>query len=144
VLALAQRFQRREEQEIQRLQDVLALAERQGCQSAALVGYFGERLEAPCGHCTFCERGQPQTLPPIPVPVAIDNVVDAAEFARLCAAHAGALGEPRQQARLLCGLSGPAFTQGRLSRQPLFGVLEDYRFADVLAWCHQHASLALH
>jgi ATP-dependent DNA helicase RecQ len=140
VAALAQRFQRREDQEVQRLQHVLGLAEQPGCQSAALVGYFGEALDAPCGHCTFCERGQAQTLPSMPVQVAIDDVVEATELASLCAAHAGALADTRQQARLLCGLSSPAFTQAKLSRQPLFGALEEYRFADVLAWCQQHAS----
>ena len=51
-----------------------------------------------------------------------------------------ALGEPRQQARFLCGLSSPAITQARLARNPLFGVLEAHRFADVLTWCQQQAS----
>jgi ATP-dependent DNA helicase RecQ len=139
VTALAQRFQRREEQEIQRLQQVLRLAEHPGCLSAAVVGYFGQQLEAPCGHCSFCERGQAQTLSPLRAPQPIENMVDAREFAELCAAHDGALGDARQQARFLCGLSGPAFTQARLSRQALFGALDEHRFVDVLAWCEQHA-----
>ena len=75
-------------------------------------------------------------LPPI------DSVVNVDDLADLCAAHSAALGDARQQARFLCGLSGPAFTQARLSRQPLFGVLEERRFADVLAWCQQQAPLA--
>jgi ATP-dependent DNA helicase RecQ len=137
VTALAQRFHRREELEIQRLQQVLGLAEHAGCQSAALVAYFGESLTTPCGHCTFCERGRAYRLPGVPAPPPIDSVVDAGELAELCAAHPAALADARQQARLLCGLTGPAFTQARLSRQPLFGILEERRFADVLDWCEQ-------
>jgi ATP-dependent DNA helicase RecQ len=142
VAALAQRFQRREELEIQRLQHVLQLAEHPGCQAAALVAYFGEDLHAPCGQCSFCERGQVPRVPAPPAPPAIDRVVDVAELAELCAAHAAALGDARQQARFLCGLTGPAFTQARLSRQALFGVLEERRFADVLVWCQQQVTLA--
>ena len=99
------------------------------------MGYFGQVLEAPCGHCTFCESGHAQTLPDVPAAPPIETVVDAQDLADVCAAHSAALGDARQQARFLCGLTGPAFTQARLSRQPLFGVLEERRFADVLAWC---------
>src|SRR5207245_1483440 len=61
---LAQRFQRREEQETVRLQQVLALATHDGCQTNALVGHFGEKRDAPCGHCAYCVTGRPLELPP--------------------------------------------------------------------------------
>ena len=48
-----------------------------------------------------------------------------------------ALGEPRQQARFLCGLTSPALSRARLGRNPLFGALEFLRFADVLVWCEE-------
>jgi ATP-dependent DNA helicase RecQ len=137
VEALAQRFHRREEQEVHRLQQVLKLAEEPGCQSAALVGYFGERLETPCGHCSFCESGHAQGLAALPARPPIDHVFNQAAFASVCLAHAFALGSPRQRARFLCGLSSPAFTQAKLSRHPLYGVLGEHRFGDVLAWCQQ-------
>jgi len=50
-------------------------------------------------------------------------------------AHPGALGTPRQAARFLCGITSPAATRAKLSRDALFGVAADRRFADVLAWC---------
>jgi ATP-dependent DNA helicase RecQ len=143
VTALAQRFHRREALEIQRLQQVLGLAEHPGCQSAALVAYFGESLNKPCGHCTFCESGLAQRLPGVPAPPPIGSVVDADDLADLCAAQPAALGNARQQARFLCGLTGPAFAQARLSRQPQFGILEERRFADVLDWCAQQRSKLL-
>ena len=50
------------------------------------------------------------------------------------AAHPEALGAPRQLARFLCGISSPATTRAKLTREPLFGSLSDYGFRDVLAW----------
>jgi ATP-dependent DNA helicase RecQ len=102
-----------------------------------LVGYFGETLPGPCGHCTACLSGfdaQTRALPAdAPLP-SLASLFDVSTFEQLCAAHPGALGEPRQQARFLCGLSSPALTAARLSRDPLFGACEHYPFAEVLAW----------
>jgi ATP-dependent DNA helicase RecQ len=75
-------------------------------------------------------------LPPIASRVDLDA------FAALCEGQPVALGEPRQQARLLCGLTSPASASARLSRHQLFGVLEDYPFADVLAWCQAATATA--
>jgi len=41
LATLLDRVERREAQEIARLQQVLALVTEPGCQTAALVGYFG-------------------------------------------------------------------------------------------------------
>jgi len=150
VATLLDRFERRETQEIARLQQVLALVTEPGCQTAALVGYFGETLSGPCGHCTSCHPaaqtagpfeaqvvpGASRVVPPPGSPLPpIPSRVDLPAFGELRAAHPAALGEPRQQARFLCGLSSPALTAARLSRHALFGALEPYPFADVLAWC---------
>jgi ATP-dependent DNA helicase RecQ len=142
VATLLERFERREAQEIARVQQVLALVANPACQTAALVGYFGERLPGPCGHCTSClahaeeiavaARRVLPAEPPLP-PIA--TRVERLSFEQLCEAHPGALGEPRQQARFLCGLTSPALTAARLSRHALFGALEDRSFADVVAWC---------
>ena len=56
-------------------------------------------------------------------------------LAGLRAEHAAALGQPRQLARFLCGLSSPATTRERLSRHELYGALAAHGFADVLALC---------
>jgi ATP-dependent DNA helicase RecQ len=135
VEALLVRFERREQQEVGRLQQVLALVEHTGCQTNLLTSYFGERLPTACGHCSFCESGQAQVLPAPPRPAPIDTLVEPGRFRRLCEAYPGALGEPRQQTRFLCGLSSPALSHARLSAEPLFGVLAEHRFGDVLAWC---------
>ena len=38
-------------------------------------------------------------------------------------------------ARFLSGITSPATTRAKLTRDPLFGALAERRFADVLAWC---------
>ena len=73
-------------------------------------------------------------MPPPPPRRPIEALVPADELAALIAAAPEALAHPRQQARLLCGLSSPVLTRHRLTRHPLFGVAAAHRFADVLAW----------
>jgi ATP-dependent DNA helicase RecQ len=129
--ALAERFDRREQSEAERIQRVLALVEHEGCQVQALVGYFGELRADRCGHCTFCRTGTAQRLPPVAPRPDID--LDRKALDVLVEAHPEALGSSRQRARFLCGLTSPAATRAKLSRHPLFGALADRRFADVLA-----------
>jgi ATP-dependent DNA helicase RecQ len=128
--SLAERFERRERAEAERVRRVLALVEQEGCQVQALVGYFGETLPDACGHCTHCLTGAAQRVreanPPAPIDVDLRALVDA---------HPEALRAPRQRARFLCGLSSPAATRAKLTRHPLFGALAEHRFADVLARC---------
>jgi ATP-dependent DNA helicase RecQ len=133
--ALTQRFERREQQEIGRIQDVLGLVTLDGCQTNALTSHFGEVLAGPCGHCSFCRTGRAQVLPRAPRVPALDRVVDRTSLRALVRDHPAALGEPRQQARFLCGLSSPALSRARLGSNPLFGVLAGYRFREVLDWC---------
>jgi ATP-dependent DNA helicase RecQ len=142
VATLLERFEQREAQDIARVHQVLALVTEPGCQTAALVGYFGERLRGPCGHCTRCVGAAdsgfspPRSLLPAEPPrPPIASRLDRHAFDQLRQAQPAALGEPRQQARFLCGLSSPALAAARLSRHALFGVLGEYPFADVLAWC---------
>ncbi len=132
IAALMERFLHREGQEIARIGQVLELVEHDGCQTNALVGYFGENRPSPCGHCTFCVTGKPQRLPARETHPPLPAGWDADAFAQLRAAHPDALGEARQSARFLCGLTSPALTRAKLSRHPLFGSLETRRFQEVL------------
>jgi ATP-dependent DNA helicase RecQ len=67
-----------------------------------------------------------------PITVAVDR----GDVERLAQEHPEALGEPRQQARFLCGLSSPAIGR-ELKRERLHGALEGYPFGEVLAWCER-------
>jgi ATP-dependent DNA helicase RecQ len=128
------RFERRERAEIERIQRVLELVTADECQVRALVAYFGEQRPEPCGHCSHCLGGR-VALPGASATPAPATVVAPAELEALRAAHPDELGQPRQLARFLCGLSSPATTRARLSRHELYGALAVHRFADVLALC---------
>jgi ATP-dependent DNA helicase RecQ len=128
---LADRFANREAGEIRRMQQVLDLVTLQGCQVNAMASYFGERRDAPCGHCTYCRTGKAQTLPPANVPAPPPDEV-MAQIAAQRRDNPEALGEARQAARFLCGLTSPALTRHKLTRHPLFGTWEDIPFGTVL------------
>ena len=136
---LAERSERRERAETDRIARVVSLVTHEGCQVNALVAYFGELRAAPCGHCSFCLSGEPQQLPERAPPVALEALVDQRAFVALRSAHPGALGLPRQQARFLCGLSSPATVRAKLTRDALYGLVADQRFAAVLDWCEGEA-----
>ena len=132
---LEERFARREIAEISRIQDVLKLVEHEGCQTNALVGYFGEKRAEPCGHCSFCATGRAAKLPPRREVPALESTISRDDVDEVRSQNLAALSQPRQLARFLCGLSSPAQSKARIGRHPLFGKLENYPFAEVLAWC---------
>jgi ATP-dependent DNA helicase RecQ len=132
---LAERFDRREHAETERIQRVVSLVTHDGCQVNELVGYFGDVRDQPCGHCSFCLDGVAQRLPPSAAVPPVGEVVDVRALAALATAHPEALETPRQRARFLCGITSPATTRAKLTREPTFGSLANRRFAEVLAWC---------
>ena len=138
--SLLERFARRERSEVERIQSVLTLVTHDGCQVRALVGYFGETRGERCEHCSYCLNGHALELPqPVPSP-PIEARVDVAALAALQSSHPEAIGAPRQRARFLSGITSPATTRAKLTRDPLFGSLAERRFADVLAWCEKNDS----
>jgi len=132
---LVERFDRRERAETDRIRQVVSLVTHDGCQVNELVGYFGEVRDEPCGHCSFCLTGAAKQLPEAVTPPALEQVVDRRALNSLEAAYTHALGASRQRARFLCGITSPATSRAKLTREALFGILADRRFADVLAWC---------
>ncbi len=135
VADLQQRFALREKAEIKRIGDVLKLVEYAGCQTNALVRYFGEKRPEPCGHCSFCVTQEAAKLPPARELPDLESRVDADALRQLRDSHPQALGYPRQMARFLCGLTSPALSRAKLPKHEMFAVLENYRFVEVLKWC---------
>jgi ATP-dependent DNA helicase RecQ len=125
------RLVEREQREIGRLEQVLALAGRDGCQTAMLAEHFGERFEKTCGHCTWCCNGQK----PAPLLPRREAPIDEGLWRQaraLAAEKRDVLGAPRPLARFLCGLSSPRVSAARLGGHALFGSLADAPFAKVL------------
>ena len=135
VADLQERFALRERAEIKRIGDVLKLVEFKGCQTNALVRYFGEKRPQPCGHCSFCVTQEAAVLPPAREVPNLESRLDADALRELRASHPQALASARQVARFLCGLTSPALTRAKLPKHELFARLENYRFVEVLAWC---------
>lgn len=132
IADLAGRFQKREEQEVDRLRRVVDLITINGCQVNSLVGYFGEHRKKPCGHCSWCLNKQPQLLAPASTS-AIN--LELPKVLALYQRHPNELQSARQLAKILCGLTSPSSSKAKLNRDSLFGSLEQHRFADVVSWC---------
>ncbi len=64
--SMAEKFVAREKRDIARLAEVLRFAEHAGCKTRYLLGYFGEKLEADCGHCAWCDGQRPPPIPAAP------------------------------------------------------------------------------
>lgn len=126
-----QRLVEREASEIGRLDDVLDLAAATRCLAGRLSEHFGERLDEPCGRCSACLGHGPWTIPP-PRTASIGTAAKTA-MRDICRRYPDHFTDPRNRARFLCGLAGPAFTRARLSRDPNFGICQQVPFATVLA-----------
>ncbi|QUE53318.1 RecQ family ATP-dependent DNA helicase [Luteolibacter ambystomatis] len=125
------RFQHREQSDLERLRQVVALAETPGCLTGALTAHFGETLEGPCGHCDRCRN-----IPVASIPRSAPRQPGDEEWSMirdLGRERHAALGTTRQLARFLCGLTSPATIREKLTRHDAFGLLADLPFSEVLA-----------
>jgi ATP-dependent DNA helicase RecQ len=126
----------REEAEIARLQQVLALFNLGDCRAAALAAHFGEQLDAPCGQCSGCLDNNEEIAPR--ATAALPS--DLKQRVQPVVAEAGeALATPRSLARFLCGLSSPKIGRARLGKNPLFGIVAELPFPSVLRWAEENS-----
>jgi ATP-dependent DNA helicase RecQ len=58
-----------------RIEMMRGYAETTGCRWQYLLGYFGEILEEPCGHCDNCAAGRSRRQPGRSVPFPVDSRV---------------------------------------------------------------------
>jgi len=131
-------FTKREARDVERLGQVLELAAHRGCLTRWLLRYFGEEMPDDCGTCTSCveraKKGETEAareLPHSPVPAI--SLADVAAIQGLMDKRHASLRSPRQLARFLCGITSPATSRERLTRDGAFGMLDKVPFADVLA-----------
>jgi ATP-dependent DNA helicase RecQ len=132
VKSLYDRVLQRESREIQRLRQVAHWVEQDACQVAALGAHFGDPMDRPCGHCSWCRRGgKPAKLPLRPKPQFDPALWSQANSLRC--QHPKELGQGRSLARFLCGVNSPWMLRAKLQTHPLFGALDHVPFAEVLA-----------
>jgi ATP-dependent DNA helicase RecQ len=124
-------FQRREQQDINRLHRVVTLAEHPQCLTQFILHYFGEPTQETCGHCSRCEGNPPQG--PLPRSKQRPITLEEGEVIQyIIAERLPPLRSARQLTRFLCGLSSPAAARARLSRRDEFALLQDLSFRHVL------------
>lgn len=133
---LKEMFHGREAQELERLTQVVGLAESSRCITRMLLAYFGEKMAQDCGHCGRClsssrarSRALPKTRTP---PISMD---DLEVIRNLRKERLPALQTPRQMARFLCGMQSPAVFRDRLYRHDAYGLLKETPFDEVLTVC---------
>ncbi|MCK5676794.1 MAG: RecQ family ATP-dependent DNA helicase [Verrucomicrobia bacterium] len=128
---LSDLFAQHEQLEIDRIDAMVAYAQETTCLTNRLLAYFGEPID-PCGHCGICLGDAPVRLANRNAP-AIDPTV-LTKMKELAQQHPEALGQPRQQARFLCGLNSPAISAQRTLRgNPLFASCNPIPFKPLLA-----------
>jgi ATP-dependent DNA helicase RecQ len=135
AVRLAELFARREERDLQRMAGLLEFASAPGCITRRLLAHFGEELEDEnCGHCHFCRTGEPASQVVLPASrIAPFTEDDAEEIRALIFEENAALASPRALTRYLCGLTSPATTRGKLTRQSGFGRWAKVPFRTLLA-----------
>jgi ATP-dependent DNA helicase RecQ len=124
-------FTAREKKDLARLNGIMDFASAPGCLTRRLVAYFGESMDADCGHCGRC-AGVEASVPPRSAQWEIAIAGIAAINALRSEGHA-ALRSKRALARFLCGITSPAVSRDRLTRHDAFGMLECVPFSEVLA-----------
>ena len=102
------------------------------CIVNSLLNYFGEKREAPCGHCDRCTDSI-DNLETNPGPYQL-KPQDQQLIAAAKSLENNALQSPRNLAKFLCGISSPSMSRSRpaLSKHELFGSLSHIPFQLIL------------
>jgi ATP-dependent DNA helicase RecQ len=130
VQSLNARFEKRESNDLDRIQQVLRLAQHDGCVTQYLLGYFGEEREA-CGHCCRCRGEEAPTLGG--TNPRQFSAADEVQIRNLIAEGHVSIRTPRQLTRFLCGITSPATTRAKLRRQTgMFGAFDTMPFRAAL------------
>lgn len=127
-------FQKHAQRDLERIEAVFKMALSRRCLASSLVGYFGEKLETPCGHCASCTgMSRPRKLPVSKVKEV--TLEEMEEIQGLMGEKRPALSSAPRLARLLCGIYSPAMMRYRLYQRPQWGMLERLSYEDVLSVC---------
>ena len=127
---LIERFEMRERNDVDRVRQVVQMAEESGCIVRHLLQHFGENFGRDCGHCSSCSDSSRRV---IRLGGETNQVkLDGHEMTALQKMNPGALGSARQIARFLCGLNSPLLTQAKLNKHAKFGSLAEVPFQLVM------------
>jgi ATP-dependent DNA helicase RecQ len=130
-------FERREQTDIERIQQVVGYVNNSACLAVQLLDYFGERDKTACGICNHCLAAAAiaATVKPTKILPPERHALTETErklIRSLRTEGHAVLSQPRQLARFLCGLPSPATTRSSLRKHASFGALAEVSFRDVL------------
>jgi ATP-dependent DNA helicase RecQ len=137
---LHQRAIAREAAELKRLRQVQELVEHNGCQVSFLGAHFGEPLNEPCGHCSWCQGRKP-ARPIAANGATTDGMLDPelwSQMSGLIREKREVLSGPVPVTRFLCGVTSPRLSRAKLMAHPLFGKLAAQPFPQVLKAVQEH------
>ncbi|MCU7835849.1 MAG: RecQ family ATP-dependent DNA helicase [gamma proteobacterium symbiont of Taylorina sp.] len=131
---LYQKFKQKEQGQIQRIKEMLALFQSQTCLSRQLAVYFADhQLTQNCGHCSNC-RGEyqpwPQSLPLKPISASELQAVTS-ELNNAIMEHFSQPASIALMCRYLCGITSPWLTKIRAKKLGCFGLYEQYGYAEI-------------
>lgn len=115
----------REQQELQRMAQVMNLITGVKCFSRVLASHFGDQLPdnaQECGHCSWCEAKRP-----VEVVTPPRRDWDSKSFSQVLETCPDR-DDARYLARIAFGISSPRVVQAKLNRSPVFGSMEDHKF----------------
>ncbi len=135
---LWQLFKQKEHSDVERIHNLLSFFQSDNCLSSELARYFADH-NAPtqCGHCSVC-RGETAILPQ--AKLEQHSCEQIAKWINELDVKAGEPVSPTLQAKFLCGIATPKFTQLKARSLSGFGRLESTPFAQVLELIEQTGS----
>ena len=123
------RIKEREKDELDRVEQVIGLITADSCISRGLAKHFGDEHSVPllgCGHCSFCETKKPLSFARNDKRYRKGRI-NAKAFKAVLAATA-IRDDPYFLARVAFGVGSPRVTKEKLTKDPVFGSMEDCDF----------------
>jgi len=137
---LSQKFKQKEQNQIHRLKEMLALFQSSQCISQQLAVYFSDQqLSQPCGHCSVC-LGQHQPWPEAAAlpELAIEQLQSIAkDLNHLVQEHFKQDASIDLLSRYLCGITVPWLTKIKARKLGYFGRYEQYSYEAIRASLNQ-------
>lgn len=132
-----QLFLNKEQSEIQRIHNMIALFESDHCISHNMALYFGDS-NAPeqCGHCSVCSQGAASFQSNKALPNL--STLNAGQLTDALSQTMKSNMSVHNATKFLCGIHTPIFTRLKVRALPNFGTLEQYPFQQVKSWLESH------
>jgi hypothetical protein len=118
-------MEKREQDDLERTEQMLGLITKPACFSKSLAQHFGDHLpdnKKECGHCTWCLT-HTAVVRDVPPPVRFNKSAFMAVLGKVPDRD-----DPRLLTRIAFGISSPRVTSLKLSKDPVFGSMDDHEF----------------